>query len=350
MQIVVGASAVLKKYGSVEDWLKDDGIKPDARVTMTLEGGSNVAMVKTAGLGMIEFSSLLESLNPDLVVVRGDRYEILPIATAAAYMNKTIAHIEGGDLTGTIDESVRHAVTKLSHIHFATNEASRERIIGMGENPRFVFNVGSPDVELVAKNRAIITNKDLHDAGVGTRPDIKESFLIVMQHPVTTEMDKNMGNVEETLRAVCDLKMPTIWFWPNIDAGTDEVSGVMRRYREETGINNHTLFLKHLPPAKFISLLKKCSCLAGNSSCGIKECSYLGIPVVNIGTRQDGRMRAYNVVDVEYNRHQIRNAIKKQLEAGRYAKSNIYYKKDSSKEIADILAHCDLYIQKKFHV
>ena len=349
LQIAVGASAILGKYGDVEAWLKKDGFAFNAKVTMVLEGGSNVAMAKTAGLGLIEFASVFENLNPDLVVVRGDRYEMLSAAIAAAYMNKPLAHIEGGDVTGSIDESVRHAITKLAHIHFATNEKSKERIIRMGEDPNYVFNIGSPDVEIAALNDVGINNDEVNEIGVGGRIDIEDKFLMVVHHPVTTEEGQNKKNTTEVLKAVYELKHPTVWFWPNIDAGTDDVSNAIRTFREHTNIDNFTHFIKYLPPEKFLALLKKSSCLVGNSSAGPKECSYLGVPVVNIGTRQLGRMRAHNIIDVGYNAGEIKTAITKQLAVGRYKPSYIYYKKDCSKKIADILAICNLYIQKKFY-
>ena len=349
LQIVVGGSAVLKKYGDVETWLRNDGLTSNARVTMVVEGGSNVAMAKTAGLGLIEFTSLFENLSPELVVVRGDRYEVLPAAMAAVYMNKTVAHIEGGDMTGSIDESIRHAVTKLAHIHFATNNESAERIRKMGENPRYIFNVGSPDVEFAAVNVRSIVSADINSVGVGKRLDFTKPFLMTVQHPVTTEMGQNERNVEQTLQAISALGMPTVWFWPNIDAGTDEISHAIRKFREMSDIDAYTRFIKYLPPEKFISLLAKTACLVGNSSAGIKECSWFGTPVVNIGDREKGRMRAHNVIDVDCDRWKIQRAIKKQLKIGRHSRSYMYYKKNTSKAIAKILATCDLYVQKKFY-
>lgn len=350
LQIILGASAILKQYGDVETWLKEDGFSADAKIIMNIEGGDNMAMTKTAGLGLIEFASALDKLDPDLVVVRGDRYEVLSAAIATVYMNKHLAHIEGGDVSGTIDESVRHAITKLAHIHFTTNEESMRRVLKMGENPDYVFNYGSPDVEFAALSDAIITSDDINRIGVGTRSfDINEQFIMVMQHPVTTEVGKNRDNVIETLKAIVDLKIPTIWFWPNIDAGNDEIASAIRKFRENTDINNYTHFIKYLPPEKFIALLRKTSCLVGNSSAGIKESSFLGVPVVNIGTRQNGRTRAVNVIDADYDYDQIRDAINKQIAVkNSLVSSDIYYKKDSSKKISKTLAEIDLYLQKSF--
>lgn len=347
LQIVAAASALLDMYGEVLGDLHKDGFTVNDKIVMTLEGGNTVAMAKTAGVGIMEFTTAFDNLQPDIVVVRGDRYEVLSAAVAAAYLNITVAHIEGGDVSGTIDESVRHAVTKLAHIHFPTNALSESRIIRMGENPRYVFNVGSSDIEFVARNRFWVSEKLINYLGVGDVVDIDKPFLLTIQHPVTSEAKANRAHVEETLHAVYELGIPTIWFWPNVDAGTDQISKGIRNFRE-LAKPHHMRFLKSLPPEQFIGLLKRATCLIGNSSAGIKECSCLGVPVVNIGTRQHGRMRAENVIDSDYDKAAIKRAIKKQISHGPYAPSNIYYKKGTSKKIAQILAAVKLYSQKSF--
>lgn len=347
LQIIVGASAILPQYGAVLDYLEQDGFKCNAKITMTLEGGNSVAMAKTAGMGITEFATAFDNLTPDIVVVRADRYEVLSAAIAAAYLNIPIAHLEGGDITGTIDESVRHAVTKLAHIHFATNEDSRKRILRMGERSEYVFDVGCPELEFVAQNNFTISNEFINRIGVGDVVNINEPYIIVMQHPVTTEVGRNRANIEETLRAVNDVGIPAIWFWPNIDAGTDEISKGIRVFREKVKPAK-IRFIKYLSPENFIGLLKGASCLVGNSSAGIKESSFLGVPVVNIGTRQQGRMRGPNVLDVGYDREEIKKAIQKQLAHGKYEPVDIYYKDNVAKKIIDILEGIDLYSQKRF--
>lgn len=348
LQVVVGGSAILSRYGDVEVLLARDRFPISARITMVLEGGSTVAMAKTAGLGMSEFATVFENLNPDVVVVRGDRYEVLAAAAAAAYMNKTIAHIEGGDVTGSIDESVRHAVTKFAHIHFTTNEDSRQRVIRMGEDPRFVFNVGSPDVEVAAQHRAVITTAMLNQKGVGAPIDVSKPYLVVLQHPVTTEVEGNEPHMRETLRAISALNLPTVVFWPNIDAGGEEVSHAIRLFKEYELSDKRVRFVKYLDSDQFLALIRQSVCLIGNSSCGIKECSYFGVPVVNIGSRQERRLRGKNVVDVPYDATDIAAAVKRQLRAGRRPRSTVYYKPHTSRRIAAILATTPLYIQKRF--
>lgn len=348
LQIVIGASAILRNYGDVVAMLEKDGFICNARITMTLEGGNAVAMAKTTGIGISEFTTVFDNLKPDIVMVRGDRYEVMAAVIAAAYLNITVAHIEGGDLSGTIDESVRHAITKLSHIHFSTNDDSFKRILRMGEDPRYVFNFGCPELEFAAKNTYVITNEFINSIGAGDTIDINKPFLMVMQHPVTTEVGRNRKNIEETLRAVMDSGRPTLWFWPNVDAGTDEISKGIRVFRERYQPQNMR-FVRSVPPEEFIGLLKLTACLVGNSSAGLKECSLLGTPAVNIGTRQHKRLRAHNVLDVGYNSEEIRRGIERQLENGRHEPSSIYYKEGTTQKISEILATIDLYSQKSFH-
>lgn len=350
LQLIVGGSVLLDKYGErFLPAIKSAGFPVHEILYNVIDGGSHVSMAKTAGLTALEVSNSFHKLNPDIVLIRGDRFEQLATAMVAAYLNKTVAHIEGGDVTGTIDESVRHAITKLSHIHFVTNEDSRRRVVQMGENPDLVFNVGSLDIEFAAnvdkKNNGQIVNQ----TGVGTVINTRKPFLMVMQHPVTTEKN-NRKNMEITLKAIDRLNMPTVVFWPNSDAGTNEVAKAIRVYREEGRLKNKKIrFVTDLLPEGFIALLRRSSALIGNSSAGIKESSYLGVPVVNIGTRQSNRLRGGNVIDVDYDTRKIENAIRKQLRHGAYPKSDIYYKPDTSKKIVDILKKVDLYSQKKFH-
>jgi len=348
LQLVLGASAILPMHGDVTDIMAKEGLPYDERIFMTLEGGNLVTMAKTTGLGIIEFTTVFDRLKPDVVVIRADRFEMLAAAVAAAYLNIPLAHIEGGDITGTIDESVRHAITKLSHIHFTTNEESRERVLRLGENPDYVFNFGSPELEFVAKNNFSVTNDLINYLGVGDTIDINKPYIIVMQHPVTTEVKDSRKQIDATLQAIKELNLPTIWFWPNVDAGTDEVSKGIRTFREY-GHPHNIRFLKSLPAEQFIGLLKSSACLVGNSSAGIKEASLMGLPVVNIGTRQHGRRRGSNVIDVDHNKEQIKSAVLRQLEHGRYQPNNLYYQPGTAKNIVDKLASLKLYTQKHFH-
>jgi UDP-hydrolysing UDP-N-acetyl-D-glucosamine 2-epimerase len=350
LELMLGGSILLDKYSRhIADDIEAGGFTISTSLFNVIEGGNHVAMAKTACLTALEFTNGFHAADPDIVVICGDRFEQLAIAMSAAYLNKTIAHIEGGDVTGSIDESVRHAITKLAHVHFVTNDDAHRRVLAMGEDPQYVFNTGSLDVEVAAQCSTPITNERLNGYGVGHHIDVTEPFVIVIQHPVTTEPD-NRPHLEETLAAVAALNLPAIWIWPNPDAGTGEMADSLRHFREQAGRAEQRMrFITDVPVGDFVALLNVTSCLVGNSSAGIKECSYLGTPVVNIGGRQQGRLHADNVEHVAYDRDAILAAIRRQIAHGRHAPSRIYYRDAASQSIVDVLAGIGLYTQKRFH-
>ena len=350
LKLILGGSILLDKYSRhIADDIAAGGFDIEASLFNVIEGGNHVAMAKTACLTALEFTNSLYTSEPDVVVICGDRFEQLAIAMAAAYLNITIAHIEGGDVTGSIDESVRHAITKLSHFHFVTNEDAHRRVLAMGEDPAYVFNTGSLDVELAAHIRTSITNDQINALGVGHDVDIEQPYLMVVQHPVTTEAD-NRAHLETTLKVVAAFDLPTIWFWPNPDAGTGEMADSLRHMREEhPELTSHMRFITNVPAGDFVALLAHAACLVGNSSAGIKECSFLGTPVVNIGARQQGRLSAEHVMHVGYDATEIGAAIATQLAHGRYQPSHIYFKDHASDTMVNLLATTPLYTQKRFH-
>ena len=350
LKLMLGGSILLDKYSRhVADDIAAGGFDIEASLFNVIEGGNHVAMAKTACLTALEFTNTLHMAQPDIVVICGDRFEQLAIAMAAAYLNITIAHIEGGDVSGSIDESVRHAITKLAHLHFVTNTAAERRVLAMGEDPAYVFNTGSLDVELAAHVTTTITSETINALGVGHDVDIERPFLMVVQHPVTTEAD-NRAHLETTLKVVASLGLPTIWFWPNPDAGTGEMADSLRFMRERhPELTAHMRFITNVPAEDFVALLAHTACLVGNSSAGIKECSFLGTPVVNIGARQQGRLSGEHVTHVGYDAEEIGAAIATQLAHGRYAPSHLYHQPDASQSIVEVLASAPLYTQKRFH-
>jgi len=349
LELMLGGSILLDKYSRhIADDIESGGFTISSSFLNVIEGGNHVAMAKTACLTALEFTNGFHAADPDIVVICGDRFEQLAIAMAAAYLNKTIAHIEGGDVTGSIDESVRHAITKLAHIHFVTNEDAHRRVLAMGEDPKYVFNTGSLDVEAASQVTATITNDVLNGYGVGHEIDLARPFVLVIQHPVTTERD-NRRHLEETLHAVSTLDVPAIWIWPNADAGTGEMADSLRHFREHAGrAAGKMRFITDVPVGEFIALLKVAACLIGNSSAGIKECSFVGTPVVDIGGRQQGRLRADNVMHVGYDGDAIVDAVRRQVAHGRYPSSPVYYRPGASQAMVDVLAGVELYTQKRF--
>lgn len=350
LQLVVGASALLERYGPVVDVIRADGFEPDAVVYMVVEGENLVTTAKSTGMGLVELATIFDNLKPDIVVSVADRYETIATAIAASYLNIPVAHVQGGEVTGSIDEKVRHAVTKLSNIHLVANEQARDRVVRMGEPESTVHVTGCPSVDLAARVRAEAAgapfNPFEHYGGVGDAFDPAEGYLVVAQHPVTTEYEDGLTQITETIEAIEAIDMPTFWFWPNVDAGSDLVSKGIRHFRETKALD-HVYFFKNLTPEDFLRLLTGARCLIGNSSVGIRESAFLGVPVVNIGTRQGGRDRAGNVTDVGYDRAEIRQAIESQIAHGKHPSDGLYGTGDAGMRIARILENHPLDVAKR---
>ncbi len=349
LQLVVGASALLERYGSVIDVVRSDGFEPDHVVYMVVEGENLVTTAKSTGLGVVELATIFDNLAPDVVVSVADRYETIATAIAASYLNIPVAHLQGGEVTGSIDEKVRHAVTKLSNLHFVSNTQAQDRVIRMGEPADTVFVTGCPSIDLVARVKANAEKRFdpfEHYGGVGRQFDPETPYLVVMQHSVTTEYERAFSEIRETLQAIEELGMHTFWFWPNVDAGSDGISKGIRHFRETRDIDN-TYFFKNLSPEDFIRLLDGATCMVGNSSAGIRECAFLGLPVVNIGTRQSGRDRAANVVDVGYDQTEIVAAVRSQVSGGRGPSDELYGDGRAGDRVAHHLATEELRVEKR---
>lgn len=349
LQLVVAASALLNRYGNAVRYIEEDGFEIAARVHMVMEGENLLTMAKTTGLGLLELATVFDNLRPDAVISVADRFETMATAVAAAYMNMPVVHIQGGEVTGSIDEKVRHAVTKLADLHLVSTEDARDRVVRMGEIPEHVHVTGCPSIDLAAgilDSPALDFDPVEKYGGVGAPIDYTDGYIVVMQHPVTTEYEMARTHVEETLHAALELGLPTLWFWPNMDAGSDGTSNAIRSFRETHAAENFHFF-KNMLPQDFLRLLYNSRCLIGNSSVGIRECSFLGVPTVNIGSRQQGRERGSNVLDVGYDRVEIVEAVRKHLRNGRYDASNVYGNGRAGEKIAQLLAGTELTYAKR---
>lgn len=348
LQLVVAGSALLGRYGNAVDFIENDGFEIAEKVFMVLEGENPTSMAKTTGLGVMELANVFFRLQPDAVLTIADRFETIATSIAASYQNIPLVHVQGGEVTGNIDEKVRHANTKLADLHLVASEDAKQRVLKMGEHPQMVFNTGCPSIDLadeIMQDSALNFNPIEKYGGVGKKIDWQQGYLVVMQHPVTTEYAYARKDVEETLKAVYELNMPTFWFWPNVDAGSDGTSGGIRAFRENYQPEN-IHFFKNMEPHDFLRLLVNSKCLVGNSSVGIRECSYLGVPVVNIGTRQNGRQRGSNVIDTIYDKNEIIKSIENRISSTNIVSEHIYGDGASGKQIANILAEIELTFHK----
>ena len=351
LQIIVSASALLRKYGNVSELIKKDGFSVNASIYMVVEGGTLETMVKSTGMAIMELSSLFERLKPDIVVTIADRYETMATAIASSYMNIPLAHTQGGELTGSIDESVRHSITKLAHIHFPATELSKKRLIQMGEDTDKVFNYGCPAIDEIS-DIDLSLNEDFQKKyatkGIGDIINFLEPYLVVLQHSVTNEYKSAKDQIIETIEAIRKMKMQTVWLWPNVDAGTDEISKELRMLREES-LDFPLHFYINFPIHDYAKLISNTACFIGNSSSALREGAFLGIPAVNIGSRQDCRERGINIIDADYDNSQIFNSIKKQIDHGRYESDHRFGSGNAGKMIAAKLSSVDLEIKKKFN-
>ena len=293
---------------------------------------------------------LMKDLKPDLILTIADRFETLPIATAASYMNIPIAHTQGGEQTGSIDESVRHATTKLSQIHFPSTLKSKQNLIKMGENKKNVYLTGCPSLDLIPKKIAEIDKNFFKKyTHVGNLINYKEPYIVILQHPVTTEYKDAKSQISETIEAIKKIDLQVVWLWPNVDAGSDDISKAIRTFREDYNPKK-IAFFKNFNPTDFIKLIYNSKCFVGNSSSAIREGSFLGIPAVNIGSRQANREKSSNIIDVHYDATKILKAIKFQINHGKYKKSLLYGNRDAGKKISNIIKNLkNITIQKKLN-
>ena len=352
LQLVVAASALLDRYGNAAQAIERDGFTIAQRVYLVLEGENLVTSAKSTGIGLSELATVFDNLSPDAVMTVADRYETLATAVAASYMNIPVVHVQGGEVTGSIDEKVRHAVTKLSNLHLVATTRARERVIRLGERDETVIITGCPSIDIaaeVAANPSLDFDPFEKYGGVGPQKDLEDlsrGYFVVLQHPVTTEYEEARAQVEETLHAMKHVGFPVLWFWPNPDAGSDGTSKGIRMFREREKPDNLHLF-RNMFPEDFLRLLVHATAIVGNSSVAIRECSYLGVPAVNIGSRQQGRERGRNVIDVGHDRVEITAALREHAHRGRPVPDPLYGDGHAGARIADCVATAELSIEKR---
>lgn len=348
LQTICTGTMLLERFGEAVRIVEKDGFNVDGKIYVELEGSVPTTMAKSVGFAMIEFSTEYHRLQPDIVLLIGDRYEALAAAISAAYMNMTLCHIQGGEVSGSIDESARHAITKFAHYHFPATERAAEYIVRMGENPDHVFNVGCPCGDAILSRVPDVPSGDFKQ-GSGAVLNPKDPYFLVIFHPVTTEFGLERDQAEELLNALDALKHPTLWLWPNIDAGSDHISKAIRIYRERNRDNGWLHMLKNLPPEHFHAMLYHARCAIGNSSSFIRDSTFMGTPVVLVGDRQVGRETGENLVSVDCRADQIQSAIERQCAHGRYSPSTLYGDGTASRKIAEKLAALAMFRQKRLH-
>ena len=279
LQIICNTTAVLDRYGNVYKKIKNDGFKIDKIIYNQIEGENPVTMTKSTGVALIEIASAFNEIKPNIVFVIGDRHEVMATAIASAYMNIPLAHTMGGEISGTIDESIRHSITKLAHIHFVSTKKSKENLIKMGELKNNVFLVGCPRMDLIKRHKTLkneYINQIVNKEGVGDKLDLNHPFMLVSHHPVTTEIS-NQKSIKNVLNAIDKIKMQKIILWPNSDAGSDIISRQIRIWQNKT--KSKVRIFKNFDNAVYVQLMKNTSVLVGNTSSGIREAHLLEPPL-----------------------------------------------------------------------
>jgi UDP-hydrolysing UDP-N-acetyl-D-glucosamine 2-epimerase len=302
--IIVTNLHLLPDFGFSMDEIERDGFKISDRIYMALDGYTPASMSKSLGVFLLSVTDALVRLRPDIVLLAGDRGEQLMAAIAAAHMNIPVAHIQAGELSGNIDGMTRHAITRFAHIHFAANEDAVERLRRMGEQEFRIYLTGAPQLdELVNGDHA----QPEEIAGL-FRLDLNLPIILFVQHPVTEEYEEVVAQAQETLEAICSLGLQTVAVFPNNDAGNMEIRRLLEYYRRP-----FMRVERNVPRHIFAGLMKVASVMVGNSSSALIEAPCFKLPAVNIGTRQRGRQRGSNVIDVSSDRHEIKTAIERAL-------------------------------------
>lgn len=348
LQIIAAGTMVLERFDQPVNVVRQDGFKVDGEVYLELEGSTPATMAKSVGFGVVEFASEFQRLKPDVVLLIGDRYEMLAAAIAAAYMNICIAHIQGGEVSGSIDESARHAISKFAHFHFPSTKRSAEYLIRMGERPDTILSIGCPSSDIARTFDRSLSPEIVNTGGGGIPIDVARQFLLVLFHPTTTEYGGERAQMEAVLEALRRLAMQTILLWPNIDAGSDHISKAIRSFR----VNYQPDWLRNLTnlsPENYLKVLANAACAIGNSSSFVRDAGYFGTPIVLVGNRQEGRETDAHVTRVVPEADQVYAVTKKQLETGRYSPSTLYGDGYVSERIAQGLVELRPYIQKRLN-
>lgn len=345
LQVLCAGTMVLERFDQPVEGVRRDGFPVDGEIFIELEGSRPVTMAKSVGFATIEFASEFQRLAPDLVLLIGDRYEALAAAIAAAYMNLTIVHMQGGEVSGSIDESARHAISKLAQFHFPATVRSAEYLVRMGERPETILGVGCPSSDIALGLDRELDSEVLNRRGSGATIDPAKDFLLVLFHPTTTEFGGERAQMEELLDALGQIAMPTLLLWPNIDAGSDHISKAIRVFRTHCAVD-WLRTATNLAPENFLKVLAAASCAVGNSSSFVRDASFLGTPVVLVGNRQRFREVADHVLPVTSERGAIAASIRSQLAHGRYSPSTLYGNGAVSERLAAAVANLRPYVQK----
>ena len=345
LQVIAAGTMVLERFDQPVNVVRKDGFTIDGEVYLELEGSTPATMAKSVGFGVSEFAGEFQRLKPDVVLIIGDRYEALSAAIAAAYMNLCILHVQGGEVSGSIDESARHAISKLAHFHYPATQRSRDFLVRMGERPETVLGIGCPSSDIARQLDRTLAGEIVNARGSGPHLDVSKPYLLVVFHPTTTEYGGERIQMEAVLEALETLRTQTLLLWPNIDAGSDHISKAVRVFRTTRGAT-WLRTMTNLTPEHYLKVLCNAACALGNSSSFVRDAGYFGTPVVLVGNRQRFREHDLHVTRSEPTRSAILGALRDQLGRGRYPASTLYGDGHVAERIATGAETLVPYVQK----
>lgn len=345
LSVVAAGSMVLPRFGRPVEQVCADGLPVEAELYLEVEGSSPTAMARSVGLGIIEFSSAFDRLAPEVVVIIGDRYEALAAAVAATYQGRCVVHLQGGEQSGSLDESARHAITKLAHFHVPATEHAKATLLRLGESRSTILAVGCPSVDLALSLPAEPLPVAINETGSGADIALDAPYLLAAYHPDTSSFGREGADAEAFLAGLEALRMPTVLMWPNIDAGADRVAKTVRHFRQHA--HRWLRTATNLPPREYLSLLRSAAVAVGNSSSFVREAALFGTPVVLVGGRQQGRERGAHALTVPADAVAIEEACRYQVDRGRYAPDSRWGTQPVSPRLAEAIATLEPYRQKR---
>jgi UDP-hydrolysing UDP-N-acetyl-D-glucosamine 2-epimerase len=332
-RIVLSSTILLERYGSGYQDLLNDGFEIDKKIDCTLLNDSHEAMAKTTGLSIVEHATYFAWRKPDLLLIVGDRFDMLAPVVAASMMNIPIAHIQGGELSGTIDNVIRDIITKFAALHFVATEKSAQNLFQFGIDRKVVFDFGCPAVEYIS-GLDVGDRFDPKRLGKEFKREIDigpdEPFFLILAHPDTT--NRHDVNMDAVLSAVAKTGKKALIFYPNVDAHNSEIVSAISKYKA----NDRFYMIRHMPLEGFTHAMAHCVCMIGNSSAGIREAASFGVPVINIGYRQIDRERNENVIDIGDDYGRLDEVLARNM-GKRFERKNLYFQPGCSRRIAEQL-------------
>jgi len=301
-RLVVTNMHLLPAYGCSYKEIEKDGFKINYKIQMSLDGYSHYTMAKSLGIFLTSLPDIIENEKPDWIILAGDRGEQLMGAVASGYTYTPVAHIQAGEVSGNIDGMARHAIGKFVHLHFASNEDAKNRLLKLGEEPFRVYNVGAPQLDEMVRDQYTDLEEIQRKLGI----HLSDGYILAVLHPVTEEKSRAKEQAEIFIKALNEITLPKVIIMPNNDAGSNDIRYAIDNYRR----GEYHIYA-NLKRQDYLGMLKNCDCIVGNSSSGLLEAPTFGIPAVNIGCRQNMRFRGNNVIDVEFKKEVIIEAIKK---------------------------------------